>query len=57
MPADIIEIGLNHYKHVYKPIDSKVLDDQQNIADTFFELKLIPNKINVRSAVLGGKPQ
>ncbi len=45
MPPDIIETGLNHYKHVYKPIDNKVLDDQQNIADTFFELKLIPRKL------------
>jgi sulfonate transport system substrate-binding protein len=56
MPPDIIETGLKHYTHVYRPIDNKVLEDQQNIADTFFELKLIPNKINVRSAVLAVKP-
>jgi len=56
LPADIIETGLKHYAHIYKPIDEKVLDDQQKIADTFFELKLIPNKVNVRNAVLVTKP-
>jgi hypothetical protein len=28
-----------------------VLADQQRIADTFYELKLIPQKISVRDAV------
>jgi sulfonate transport system substrate-binding protein len=41
---------------VYKPLDDKVLDDQQRIADAFFDLKLIPQRLNVRSAVLAGKP-
>ena len=56
MPPEIIETSLKHYVHVYKPIDEKVLDDQQKVADTFFELKLIPNKINVRNATLKDKP-
>jgi sulfonate transport system substrate-binding protein len=56
LEPDVIEIGLKHYAHVYKPLDDKVLDDQQRIADAFFDLKLIPQRLNVRSAVLAGKP-
>ncbi len=52
MAPEIIEASLKHYVHVYKPVDDKVLDDQQKVADTFFELKIIPNKINVRKATL-----
>ena len=42
LEPDIIEASLRHYQHVYKPIDDAVLADQQRIADTFYELKLIP---------------
>ncbi|MDY7549035.1 sulfonate ABC transporter substrate-binding protein [Glaciimonas sp. CA11.2] len=52
LDKDVIEIGLKNYAHIYKPIDSKVLDEQQKIADTFFELKLIPKKISTRDAML-----
>lgn len=52
LDAGIIESGLRHYEHIYKPIDNAVLDEQQRIADTFFELKLIPRKIVTRQAVL-----
>jgi len=52
LEPDVIEAGLRHYAHIYKPIDNKVLDEQQKIADTFYELKLIPKKISTRDAVL-----
>ncbi|MDB5992811.1 MAG: aliphatic sulfonate transporter substrate-binding protein [Herbaspirillum sp.] len=52
LDADVIETGLHRYAHVYRPIDEPVLDEQQRIADTFFELKLIPKQLNVRDAVL-----
>ncbi|WP_213777056.1 sulfonate ABC transporter substrate-binding protein [Caballeronia sp. dw_276] len=52
LDAGIIEAGLRHYAHVYKPIDDTVLAEQQKIADTFFELKLIPRKIVTKQAVL-----
>lgn len=55
LDPEVIEIGLKHYAHIYKPVDSKVLDEQQKIADTFYELKLIPKKISTRDAVLSGK--
>jgi sulfonate transport system substrate-binding protein len=53
LDAATIQAGLQHYEHVYKPIDAGVLAEQQRIADTFFELKLIPRKIATKEAVLG----
>jgi sulfonate transport system substrate-binding protein len=32
------------------PINQDILAEQQSIADTFFELKLIPKKINLLHA-------
>jgi sulfonate transport system substrate-binding protein len=55
LEPEIIEASLKHYAHVYKPISDKILDEQQKIAEAFFELKLIPKKINVKDAVLAGK--
>ncbi|MCA1325483.1 sulfonate ABC transporter substrate-binding protein [Herbaspirillum sp. alder98] len=52
LETDVIETGLKRYAHVYKPIDAQVLAEQQRIADAFFELKLIPKKLNVNDAVL-----
>ncbi len=52
LEPDVIEAALRHYQHIYRPIDDTVLTDQQKIADTFYELELIPNKISVRAAVL-----
>jgi sulfonate transport system substrate-binding protein len=52
LDPDIVEASLRHYQHVYKPIDDAVLTDQQRIADTFYELKLIPQRLSVRGAVV-----
>jgi sulfonate transport system substrate-binding protein len=52
LDAATIQAGLQHYAHEYRPIDAAVLDEQQKIADTFYELKLIPRKIVTREAVL-----
>lgn len=52
LDTDVIEVSLKRYEHIFKPVDAKVLDEQQRIADTFFELKLIPKKLNVKDAVL-----
>jgi sulfonate transport system substrate-binding protein len=51
LEPEIVEASLRHYEHIYKPIDDAVLADQQRIADTFYELKLIPQKLTVRDAV------
>jgi sulfonate transport system substrate-binding protein len=55
LEADIIEASLRHYEHIYKPIDDAVLADQQRIADTFYALKLIPQKLSVKDAVVKPK--
>ncbi|WP_223956903.1 sulfonate ABC transporter substrate-binding protein [Paraburkholderia sabiae] len=55
LDANVIEAGLRHYAHVYKPIDAGVLAEQQKIADTFTELRIIPTKIVTKEAVLGAK--
>lgn len=52
LDTDVIEVGLKRYEHIFKPIDAPVLAEQQRIADAFYELKLIPKKINVSDAVL-----
>jgi sulfonate transport system substrate-binding protein len=52
LEPDIVEASLRHYEHIYKPIDDTVLADQQKIADTFYELKLIPQRVTVREAVV-----
>ena len=52
LDPETIEAGLRHYQHIYKPIDEGVLNDQQKIADTFYDLKLIPKKISVRDALV-----
>jgi len=52
LDADVIEVSLKRYEHIFKPVDAKVLEEQQRIADAFFELKLIPKKLNVKDAVL-----
>src|SRR5580693_4673199 len=48
LDPQIIEASLRHYEHIYKPIDDAVLADQQRIADAFYELKLIPQKLSVK---------
>ena len=52
LDVSIIQTSLEHYSHVYKPIDAEVLAEQQRIADTFYELKLIPRKIVTKDATL-----
>ena len=52
LDAATIQTGLEHYEHVYRPISPDVLAEQQRIADTFLELKLIPRKIVTKDAVL-----
>ena len=52
LDPEIIEASLRHYQHVYRAIDDNVLVDQQRIADSFYDLNLIPKKLSVRDAVL-----
>jgi sulfonate transport system substrate-binding protein len=55
LDAGVIEAGLRHYAHVYKPVDASVLAEQQRIADTFSELRIIPTRIVTKEAALPAK--
>jgi len=56
LPVDVVETALRRYEFNVKPITPDVAAAQQKIADTFFQLKLIPKPIKVSEAVLVGKP-
>lgn len=47
----LLEVAERRRKHDALPLTNKVIDKQQDIADTFSELKLIPRPINVKAAV------
>lgn len=48
----VVEQSIRRYSHSIKPINSDVLAEQQKLADTFLELKLIPKEIKVKDASL-----
>lgn len=56
LPVDVVELALQRYEFNVKPITAAVAADQQRIADTFFELKLIPKRIKVSDAVVVAQP-
>ena len=47
LPAAVLEVALKRQSYGIKPIDDKVLADQQKIADTLYQLKLIPKEVRV----------
>src|SRR5580700_10162289 len=49
-----LELALSRNGFGVTPVSDAVLAEQQIIADTFFDLKLIPKHINVRDATLPG---
>lgn len=46
----IVEIAIRRLGYGVKPITADVLDRQQKIADTFYELKLVPKQVRVADA-------
>ena len=50
-PASVIEVQLGRKGFGVQPISNQVIAEQQKIADTFKELGLLPNAINVSAAV------
>ena len=56
LPVDVVELALRRYEFNVKPISAAVAADQQRIADTFFELKLIPKPIKVSDAIVRAQP-
>jgi len=47
----IVELSVGRFSYGVKPLSEAVIQEQQSIADTFADLKLIPKRINVRDAV------
>ena len=50
LPIPVLEISLARLGYGVVPVDDQVLQSQQQIADTFFQLGLIPKPITVRDA-------
>ncbi len=47
LSVPVIETALKRQSYGIKPIDDQVLVDQQKLADTLFQLKLIPKEVRV----------
>ena len=54
LPKPVVDLSVGRAKYGTTPITKAILGEQQKIADTFFELKLIPKKINVLEAAAAG---
>ncbi|NMM28579.1 MAG: sulfonate ABC transporter substrate-binding protein [Glaciimonas sp.] len=48
----VVDLAAQRNSYGVTPISQAVIDEQQKIADTFADLKLIPKKISVKSALL-----
>ncbi|CAM2144958.1 aliphatic sulfonate ABC transporter periplasmic binding protein [Pararobbsia alpina] len=46
----VIDLAVNRYSYGVQPITDETIAYQQNIADTFTDLKLIPRKLEVKQA-------
>ncbi len=56
LPVEVVEVSLKRYEFNVKPVPDSVIADQQKLADTFFDLKLIPKAIAVRDAAYRPAP-
>jgi sulfonate transport system substrate-binding protein len=55
--ASILEEIYSRTSYGLEPINETVIADQQSVADTFFQLQLIPKQINVKDAVWTWTPK
>jgi sulfonate transport system substrate-binding protein len=49
-------LAVSRYSYGVQPVSAKVVAEQQKIADTFHQLKLIPKPIQIRDAIWEPKP-
>lgn len=54
IPEDVLAVALERQSYGVKAIDDSVVKQQQAIADTFFDLGLIPKKISIADVVRKG---
>jgi sulfonate transport system substrate-binding protein len=50
LPVDVVEVALKRQSYGIKPITDGVIADQQQVADTFFALGLLPKQIKISDA-------
>ena len=50
LPVDVVELSLRRYQFDVRPLGEAVVAEQQRIADTFHQLKLIPKPVSVKEA-------
>ncbi|OWY30158.1 sulfonate ABC transporter substrate-binding protein [Herbaspirillum robiniae] len=48
LPKSVLEVAVGRYNFGTVPITHAILDEQQQIADAFLELKLLPKKISLK---------
>lgn len=51
IPAQILSVALERQTYGIRPLDEAVVQEQQRIADSFHELKLIPKSVEIAGAV------
>ena len=56
LPVEVVELSLHRYEFNVRPVPDSVIAEQQKLADTFFDLKLIPKAIAVRDAAYKAAP-
>ncbi len=54
IPKPVVDVAVARQGFGTTPITRAILAEQQKIADTFFDLKLIPKKINLLDAAISG---
>lgn len=54
LPGDVVSEAIERVQFGTGPITKAILGEQQHIADTFFDLKLIPKRVNVLDAAAPG---
>jgi sulfonate transport system substrate-binding protein len=47
LPVPVLTVALKRQSYGIKPIDDQVLVDQQKLADTLYQLKLIPKEVRI----------
>ena len=50
LPVAVVEVALKRQSYGIKPITDSVIADQQQVADTFFALGLLPKQIKISDA-------
>src|ERR1700676_1925489 len=50
LPVPVVEVALKRQSYGIKPVTDSVIADQQQVADTFFALGLIPKQIRISDA-------